>query len=65
MGFGFVEFYTPEDAANLLKNGSNIKIDGHILELKLSQKNSRPKRVIIILIISAIFVIIIVYYYYF
>uniref|UniRef100_F1L1M3 RNA-binding protein 19 n=1 Tax=Ascaris suum TaxID=6253 RepID=F1L1M3_ASCSU len=38
MGFGFVKFYSTEDAQRALKEMQGILLDGHCLELKLSHR---------------------------
>lgn len=38
MGFGFVEFATPEQAQRALKDLQHTELDGHKLELKLSHR---------------------------
>ena len=38
MGFGFLEFDTPEDAVEAVKIAQNSKLDGHILNLRLSNR---------------------------
>lgn len=36
MGFGFLEFDTPEDAVEAVKIAQNTMLDGHVLQLRLS-----------------------------
>eukprot|EP00121_Abeoforma_whisleri_P004861 Awhi_evm1s4400 len=40
MGFGFVEFSAQSEAAAAIKTMQHAKLDGHVLELKLSSRTS-------------------------
>lgn len=40
MGFGFLEFSAPEDAAEVVKVAQNTVLDGHTLQLRLSTQTS-------------------------
>ncbi|KND03335.1 uncharacterized protein SPPG_02379 [Spizellomyces punctatus DAOM BR117] len=47
MGFGFLEFNTKEDAMRCIKSMQNFKLDGHSLELKISNaaaKSTAPSK---------------------
>jgi len=42
-GYGFVEFETPDLALNALKKLQHMIVDGHKLELSVSQRKTEPK----------------------
>ncbi|KAG8455679.1 hypothetical protein GDO86_001754 [Hymenochirus boettgeri] len=42
MGFGFVEYRKPEQAQKALRQLQHCEVDGHQLELKLSERATRP-----------------------
>eukprot|EP00123_Amoebidium_parasiticum_P001003 comp11963_c0_seq2/m.6654 comp11963_c0_seq2/g.6654 ORF comp11963_c0_seq2/g.6654 comp11963_c0_seq2/m.6654 type:complete len:788 (-) comp11963_c0_seq2:24-2387(-) len=44
MGFGFVEYKAKEGAQNALKMLQHIKVDGHVLELKISKNQGAEKK---------------------
>uniref|UniRef100_A0A8C5P7G9 Probable RNA-binding protein 19 n=1 Tax=Leptobrachium leishanense TaxID=445787 RepID=A0A8C5P7G9_9ANUR len=44
MGFGFVEYRKPEQAQKALRQLQNCTMDGHQLEIKLSERASRPEK---------------------
>jgi RNA recognition motif-containing protein len=37
MGFGFVEYASKDGAANAVKTLQGVKLDGHVLELKMAK----------------------------
>lgn len=43
MGFGFVEYATKEGATDALKTLQGVKLDGHVLELKLAKKGQQQQ----------------------
>ncbi|XP_075069988.1 putative RNA-binding protein 19 [Mixophyes fleayi] len=42
MGFGFVEYRTPEQAQKALRQLQHCTVDGHQLEVKLSERATKP-----------------------
>lgn len=42
MGFGFVEYADKEGAANAVKTLQGVKLDGHVLELKMAKNQPAP-----------------------
>jgi len=41
MGYGFIEFACPEDAGEALRRRQGVVVDGHALQLQISQRGAR------------------------
>lgn len=41
MGYGFIEFTTAEQAADVLRRKQGLQLDGHAIQLQISQRNAQ------------------------
>lgn len=43
MGFGFIEYATKEGAATAIKTLQHVRLDGHVLELKMAKAGAQQQ----------------------